>query len=123
MELESRLLEVPEEGCFLLGPRGAGKSTWLRDRLPDALYSDLLDPALHRSLDARPERLRELLAGSGARKIPSTHVPVASRSMHSAGSNPRFRSCAYPAGLATSLVFPSLSSTGSCMWPWIQSAG
>ena len=48
----------------MLGPRGTGKSTWLRDRLPDALYLDLLEPALHRSLSARPERLRDLLAGS-----------------------------------------------------------
>ena len=123
MELESRFLQVSKPSCFLLGPRRAGMSTWLRDRLPDALYPDRLDPALHRSLDARRERLRELLAGSGARKIPSTHVPVASRSMHSTGSNPRFHSCGYPAGLAMSLVFPSRSSTGSCMWPWIQSAG
>ena len=64
MEIVSRFFQIPNQSCFLLGPRGTGKSTWLRDRLPDALYLDLLDPALHRSLDARPERLRELLAGS-----------------------------------------------------------
>ena len=64
MEFISRFLHVPDQSCFLLGPRGTGKSTWLRDRLPDALYLDLLDPALHRSLSARPERLRDLLAGS-----------------------------------------------------------
>ena len=63
MELVSRFLKIPDQSCFLLGPRGTGKSTWLRDQLPDALYLDLLDPALHRSLGARPERLRELLAG------------------------------------------------------------
>ena len=64
MELVRRFFQVPDQSCFLLGPRGTGKSTWLRDQLPDALYLDLLDPALHRSLDARPERIRELLAGS-----------------------------------------------------------
>ena len=64
MELVSRFFEIPDQSCFLLGPRGTGKSTWLRDRLPDALYLDLLAPALHRSLDARPARVRELLAGS-----------------------------------------------------------
>ncbi|MCY4485586.1 MAG: DUF4143 domain-containing protein [Deltaproteobacteria bacterium] len=64
MELVSRFFEIPDQSCFLFGPRGTGKSTWLRNRLPDALFLDLLDPALHRSLDARPERLRELLAGS-----------------------------------------------------------
>ena len=64
MELISRFFNVPDHSCFLFGPRGTGKSTWLRDRLPDALFLDLLEPALHRSLNARPERLRELLAGS-----------------------------------------------------------
>ena len=64
MDYVSRFCQVPAQSCFLLGPRGTGKSTWLRDRLPDALFLDLLEPALHRSLGARPERLRELLAGS-----------------------------------------------------------
>ena len=64
MEFVSRFFDIPGQNCFLFGPRGTGKSTWLRDRLPDALYLDLLEPALHRSLNARPERLRELLAGS-----------------------------------------------------------
>ena len=64
MELVSRFFKIPDQSCFLLGPRGTGKSTWLRDQLADALYLDLLDPALHRSLGAHPERLRELLAGS-----------------------------------------------------------
>ena len=64
MEFVGRFLHIPDRSCFLLGPRGTGKSTWLRDRLPDALYLDLLDPALYRTLSARPERLRELVAGS-----------------------------------------------------------
>ncbi|MCY4441620.1 MAG: AAA family ATPase [Deltaproteobacteria bacterium] len=64
MEFRSRFFDIPAQSCFLFGPRGTGKSTWLRHRLPDALFLDLLEPALHRSLNARPERLRELLAGS-----------------------------------------------------------
>ena len=68
MEFVSRFLQIPNQSCFLLGPRGTGKSTWLRDRLPDALYLDLLEPALHRSLSARPERLRDLLAGSPGKR-------------------------------------------------------
>ena len=64
MGLISRFFEVPQQSCFLFGPRGTGKSTWLRDRLPGALYLDLLEPNLYRTLIARPERLRELLAGS-----------------------------------------------------------
>ena len=64
MEFVSRFFRIPEQSCFLFGPRGTGKSTWLRHRLPAARFLDLLDPPLHRSLSARPERLRELLAGS-----------------------------------------------------------
>ena len=64
MEIVSRFFELPTHSCFLFGPRGTGKSTWLRHIAPDALYLDLLDPGLHRRLAARPEHLRELLAGS-----------------------------------------------------------
>lgn len=64
MELVRRFFEIPGQSFFLFGPRGTGKSTWLREQLPDALYLDLLEPALHRRLSARPERLREALAGS-----------------------------------------------------------
>lgn len=66
----SRFLHLPTRSCFLFGPRGTGKSTWLRAELADALYLDLLDPALYRSLRARPERLRELIAGApGSRDV------------------------------------------------------
>ena len=67
MEFISRFLRVPDRSCFLFGPRGTGKSTWLRERFPDALFVDLLEPAVHRSLSARPERLRDLLAGAPRR--------------------------------------------------------
>jgi len=64
MENISRVFEFPLGSFFLFGPRGTGKSTLLRKRLPGALYIDLLNPERHRSLQARPERLRELIAGS-----------------------------------------------------------
>ncbi len=64
MELVRRFFEIPEQSFFLFGPRGTGKSTWLREQLPGASYLDLLEPAVHRRLSARPERLREILAGS-----------------------------------------------------------
>ena len=66
MEFVGRFFELPERSCFLFGPRGTGKSTWLRHIAPDALHLDLLDPSMYRSLTARPERLRELLAGTPA---------------------------------------------------------
>jgi len=64
MELLPRLLTVPERSFFLFGPRGTGKSTSLKDAFPDALFIDLLKPDAFRQLNARPERLAELVAGS-----------------------------------------------------------
>lgn len=56
----------PQGHFFLFGPRGTGKSTWLRAALPHAVRVDLLAPAQQRQYAARPERLRELAAGRGA---------------------------------------------------------
>lgn len=64
METLRRFLTVPSHSFFLFGPRGTGKSTWLRERLPDALVVDLLRPEVERELSARPERLRERVAGA-----------------------------------------------------------
>jgi len=62
MESTERYFKVPTDHFFLLGPRGTGK-TWLTQRcFPDALRVDLLEPETVRSLSARPERLRELIA-------------------------------------------------------------
>jgi predicted AAA+ superfamily ATPase len=49
---------------LLLGPRGTGKSTWLRKEFPNAVFLDLLDPALYTSLLASPGRLKELIPQS-----------------------------------------------------------
>ena len=39
----SRLTRAPRRSFFLLGVRGAGKSTWARRQFPDAIRIDLLD--------------------------------------------------------------------------------
>ena len=58
------MIQAPAGGdrsFFLFGPRGTGKTTWLRHRFPTATYLDLLDHALYLELLARPQRLRELI--------------------------------------------------------------
>jgi predicted AAA+ superfamily ATPase len=45
----SRLIAQPEGSFFLFGPRGVGKSTWLRRAYPGAHRIDLLDEALYQS--------------------------------------------------------------------------
>jgi predicted AAA+ superfamily ATPase len=63
MESLKRFLHSPEGSFFLFGPRGTGKSTWLREARQEAIWLDLLDPEAQRIYQARPERLRELIAG------------------------------------------------------------
>jgi len=55
-----RLLKCPEVSFFLFGPRGTGKSTWLRHTLPDALFLDLLDASLDLELSRDPHRLEAM---------------------------------------------------------------
>ena len=64
MTLYRRFFELPGQSFFLFGPRGTGKSTWLRHQLPEATFVDLLRPEVHRELSARPERLRERVLGA-----------------------------------------------------------
>ena len=64
MELISRIFQPPKESFFLFGPRGTGKSTWLRQKFPGAVYIDLLEPEAYRTYLARPERLGKVVAGN-----------------------------------------------------------
>lgn len=68
MAFRPRFFRPPEGSFFFLGPRGTGKTTWLRDRFPEALFVNLLRPETYRELTARPERLRELVLGSPGRR-------------------------------------------------------
>lgn len=67
MELQRRFFAAPRQSFFLFGPRGTGKSTWLRHAVPDALFLDLLQADLARELTARPERLQDLVRGAPGR--------------------------------------------------------
>ena len=64
MEFISRIFKPPENSYFLFGPRGTGKSTFIRIFYGEALYLDMLDPEIFRSYAAAPERLRERLSAS-----------------------------------------------------------
>ncbi len=63
-----RFLYQTTESYFLFGPRGTGKTTWLKMNYPEALYIDLLSTSDYISFTAYPERLKELLAGNATRK-------------------------------------------------------
>jgi predicted AAA+ superfamily ATPase len=55
-------LELPKgQSCFLWGARKTGKSTYLKERFPNAIYIDLLKADVYQKYLKHPERLREEL--------------------------------------------------------------
>ena len=58
----SRLLPTPAQSVFLFGPRGTGKSTWLRERFPQAVCYDLLDTGEILRFNKEPQLLYRELA-------------------------------------------------------------
>ncbi len=50
-----------DEGMFLFGGRQVGKSTLLRERFPDAIYVDLLDPDTRKRFERRTMEFYEIL--------------------------------------------------------------
>jgi len=58
----TRLFEGPkQQSFFLFGPRGTGKTAWVRARRPGALTFDLLDARVYTRLTANPQLLGELV--------------------------------------------------------------
>lgn len=64
-----RFFRAPKQSFFLFGPRGTGKSTWLKAHYPKALWVDLLDLDQLRIYSAAPERLKEVIAISGGPQV------------------------------------------------------
>ena len=56
-----RFFNKPEDSFFIFGPRGTGKSTWLKREFPDAYLVDLLDDTIFRNYIAHPERIKQVV--------------------------------------------------------------
>lgn len=61
-----RLFNLPlesKDSLFVFGPRGTGKTQWLKQHLANenTIYFDLLDSSVFRNLQAYPERLKTLI--------------------------------------------------------------
>ena len=55
-----RLIDInphSNESYLLLGPRGTGKTTWIKENFPNSQYIDLLNEAVYFELKADPHRL------------------------------------------------------------------
>jgi len=63
-----RFFKSPNQSFFLFGPRGTGKSTYLKKHFQDALWIDLLKPDEFRRFSAKPERLIELVYANPEKK-------------------------------------------------------
>lgn len=57
----NRFFSAPKQSFFLFGPRGTGKSTWLKKNYPNAYWVDLINPEIFRLFLAYPERLLQIL--------------------------------------------------------------
>lgn len=64
-----RFFKGPKSSFFLFGPRGTGKSTWVQENYPEALYIDLLLADNFRLYAANPERLVNILEAQKEKKI------------------------------------------------------
>lgn len=56
-----RFFQPPQLSYFLFGPRGTGKSTWLKHHYPNAFWINLLDPELFRFFLSAPEKLKAVV--------------------------------------------------------------
>ena len=71
-EIHRLLVIPPGKSHFLFGPRGTGKSTWLRQNYPASPVIDLLDAETYNRLLARPQDLLLLVpkAKTSSRSLP-----------------------------------------------------
>jgi len=60
MNTIKRLKTAPESHFFLFGPRGTGKTTWLKMAFKDAVYLDLNESVHFRQFMAAPEHLETI---------------------------------------------------------------
>jgi len=59
-----RSIKFPKDkSFFLLGPRGTGKTTWLQNTFPDAIYINLLQAKNFNKLLVNPDSLSEYIPG------------------------------------------------------------
>jgi predicted AAA+ superfamily ATPase len=58
----SRLIKPPaNKSFFLFGPRGTGKTTWVKSAFPQSIYLDLLEAEIFNDLLANPQRLENFI--------------------------------------------------------------
>lgn len=62
--LDRIITPIEGQSYFLFGPRGTGKTTWVRSQYPQAVYIDLLDAQIRNQLLVNPGRLKKYIPDS-----------------------------------------------------------
>ena len=98
MEYIDRYFKEISGSYFLFGPRGTGKTLWLRHTHPQSSRIDLLDSDTYREYSARPERLVDFISALKGRtdtviideiqKVPNLLTEVHQQLSHE--NSPRF---------------------------------
>jgi len=60
-KITARFFSVPDASCFIFGPRGTGKSTWIKQNLPQAYIINLLNETEYYQHLANNKYIRELV--------------------------------------------------------------
>lgn len=60
---------LKSKSLLLLGPRGTGKSTWVRSQFPEALYLNLFDETLFQEFLRDPSRFRAMVEASASKTV------------------------------------------------------
>jgi len=62
--ITQRFYRLPKDHCFIFGPRGTGKSTWINTHLPKAYVINLLDDETYLRYAARPGHIKSVVAAN-----------------------------------------------------------
>jgi predicted AAA+ superfamily ATPase len=62
--IAKRFFSAPNDSFFIFGPRGTGKSTWIKQNLPDAFIINLLDDITFQKYVAYPGYIKEIVAAN-----------------------------------------------------------
>lgn len=64
MEIAKRFYHAPNDSCFILGPRGTGKSSWIKHNIKEAYIINLLNEGTYLEYLKTPGRLKEVVLGN-----------------------------------------------------------
>ncbi len=69
MSTVKRVFRGSGQSYFLFGPRGTGKTTWLKSHYPQAIFINLLDPATFQTYVRHPEHILSVVRGYAPKTV------------------------------------------------------